>query len=442
MIASSSLQLFFQVNVHKNMAPRKLKKESSINSAPVEPTATLSSRDEQPPTLLVLPETISPDAKFVSLPHPATGKLARYLYCSESSFYEITRIAPGTGTGRSCLLTPSSELNSTDGEYHSGANRDESEEGYILQDAQSFTATPVDIRLFLIPLIKVESLDGAGNRPQQALIVEDHLSKLSKCSKHFERLLRFPSVRRRFERAIVSVFEPVDALGEIAYRPDASLLFKLLVEKASRLVNDAWPSSLESYIQRQLEVPAIVSILDDAARTGNSVGQGATPVRPDEQGSNDKSPSQAGVVQRDTPTTLRLTATEAVVKQMRLKTALEFIASSYCPPPLRKHFDSLVASNKYIDLGSLQAYLAEIDSLKEKAQALRSMSENIVRKRTADEVEDEERVFQAEKRQKKEEEEKKRKQETRAIKDLRKTDTSGMKKLSSFFSKKAPAAAG
>ena len=52
-------------------------------------------------------------------------------------------------------------------------------------------------------------------------------------------------------------------------------------------------------------------------------------------------------------------------------------------------------------------------------------------------MEDDEAVeARAEKKRKREEEEKRKKSESRALKDLKKVNTKGMKKLSSFFTKK------
>jgi hypothetical protein len=86
-----------------------------------------------------------------------------------------------------------------------------------------------------------------------------------------------------------------------------------------------------------------------------------------------------------------------------------------------------------IDFKPLEERLSHIATLKRQAQALRSISDNVSRKRsTAEEDED-----IAIKRRKKDEEEEKKKSVSLGVKKLLKADTSGMKKLSSFFTKKS-----
>ena len=126
---------------------------------------------------------------------------------------------------------------------------------------------------------------------------------------------------------------------------------------------------------------------------------------------------------------------EHVVQLLRLRTALSFLLSSYTPEHIRTNINSAVASSDVVDFAPLDAHLAHLTSLRRQAQALRSVSDNISRKRAMDD--DDAVEARAEKKRKKEEEEKRKRAETRAIKDLKKADTSGMKKLSAFFTKAA-----
>ncbi|KKY24503.1 putative ribonuclease h2 subunit b [Diplodia seriata] len=75
----------------------------------------------------------------------------------------------------------------------------------------------------------------------------------------------------------------------------------------------------------------------------------------------------------------------------------------------------------------------ELAALRSEAQALRSLSDNITRKHGMED--DEAAAMRAEKKRKKDEEETKKKNQSRGVKQLAKADTSGMKKLSSFFTK-------
>ena len=76
----------------------------------------------------------------------------------------------------------------------------------------------------------------------------------------------------------------------------------------------------------------------------------------------------------------------------------------------------------------LEAHLSSIAALKSEALSLRSLSDNISRKRAVE--------LDEEKKRKKEEEAIKKKNEGRGVKQLKKVDTSGMKKMSSFFTVK------
>ena len=83
----------------------------------------------------------------------------------------------------------------------------------------------------------------------------------------------------------------------------------------------------------------------------------------------------------------------------------------------------------------LEAHLSSIAALKSEALSLRSLSDNISRKRAV-ELDEEKIAEREEKKRKKEEEAIKKKNEGRGVKQLKKVDTSGMKKMSSFFTVK------
>ena len=90
-----------------------------------------------------------------------------------------------------------------------------------------------------------------------------------------------------------------------------------------------------------------------------------------------------------------------------------------------------------MDFAPLDKHLEYVAGLKKQAQALRSLSDNISRKRSAED--DEDALDKAEaKRKKKEEDEIKKKNTSRGVQQLAKANTAGMKKLSSFFTKAPP----
>lgn len=90
------------------------------------------------------------------------------------------------------------------------------------------------------------------------------------------------------------------------------------------------------------------------------------------------------------------------------------------------------------DFASLDEHLEQLAKLRAETLATRSLSDFSKKRNLEDDEADEER---AEKRRKQEEEEKRRQsQESRGVRDLKKVNVSGMKKMSEFFAKKAPMA--
>ncbi|GAI91432.1 unnamed protein product [marine sediment metagenome] len=110
-----------------------------------------------------------------------------------------------------------------------------------------------------------------------------------------------------------------------------------------------------------------------------------------------------------------------------MRTCQEFLIKSYVPSALHRH----IRINGE-DFTPLDQELARIAKLRAEAHALRSISDNISRKRGV--LDDEEALEKAEtKKRKKEEEEKRKKSMSHGVKKLAKADTTGMKKMSSFF---------
>ena len=427
------------------MPPRKARREKTLASktqiAPV--AASLPPRDEQPVKTLILPADASPDARIVSLPHPSNAQPARYLYCPRNGFYEFMQVGGASPKLQSTLLVP----NDGSGKGEEDEAEDEAEDesldvlgsGYIMEHAEILVATPMDPRLLLMPLFKPDVLNDQG-RPHVARMKDDLLDDLGTTSRGMNQILRYPSVRRLLEQALEDVCERVDVLGDTVYRPKSLKMLELIVKKANAVVSTAWPASLEKYIQKRLEVPAAITAM--ASLSGNATEtngvDGGIETNQTTENADNVNPS----VKQDEHTQT-LEASHAVVQSLRLRTAIGFILTSYTPPKLKAHFASiLVSENSHlVDFSEMNAYLDRVEALKTEAQALRSISDNISRKRSAED-EDELQEARAAKVRKKEEEEKKRKQESRATKDLKKVDTSGMKKLSSFFTKRTAPSAG
>jgi len=132
-------------------------------------------------------------------------------------------------------------------------------------------------------------------------------------------------------------------------------------------------------------------------------------------------------------------ASDNIVRLQRIRTALSFILASYLPPHLSNAINSRLSSAASpIDFGPLNEYLKHIAALRIEALASRSLGD-FSRKRTLDDEEAAE--TRAEKKLRLEEEEKKKKLgESKGVRDLKKVNTTGMKKMSHFFKKAAPKA--
>jgi hypothetical protein len=124
-----------------------------------------------------------------------------------------------------------------------------------------------------------------------------------------------------------------------------------------------------------------------------------------------------------------------ICRLQRISVALEFMKESYLPSALSSRIDELLASqDSPLDLKPLTNRLKELATLRAEAIASRGVSD-FSRKRGLD---DEEVENRAETKRRKEEEEKKAKaSESRGVRDLKKVNTTGMKKMSDFFGKAA-----
>ena len=205
------------------------------------------------------------------------------------------------------------------------------------------------------------------------------------------------------------------------YRLNEAKLLAELVSKAERMVFSGLPASMEErFIRRALETPLAIVKRQESTSTVDSnstAASAATEITvPEDPISNDA---------------------KDLHHLLRLRTALSYMLSSYVPAPLARSLTAKMASEMSpVDFKPLDSRLTEVAQLRAEALAARSFGD-FSRKRNIYEEDDmvESRV---EKKKRIEEEEKKKKAaETRGIRDLKKVDTKGMKKMSDFFGKAA-----
>ncbi len=322
--------------------------------------------------------------------------------------------------------------------------------GYVTQNADLLIATPIDIVFLILPALQPQN---AKDTRQHFLALDDYLDMLGTSSRHWKVLLaqHGPVLRAMIEKRIRSLCDSVDAGGESMYRPSNDKILSMLMRKAERMVTNGLPKSLEEkFVKSALEVPVMNIRREDStlSAVSNNIAeseefqeqkQEETPEQEQKQEQKDTSeaPSTTDSQPTSTPTTIAipqpaLTTPPTIPPLLRTDLSLRYLCTSYLPPSLSSTILSL-ASPTFVPLTT---HLSAIAALKAEAMALRSISDNISRKRAFEEDE-EKAAAREEKKRKKEEEEKKKKAEGRAIKQLKKVDTSGMKKMSSFFTKVA-----
>ncbi|CBF76396.1 hypothetical protein AN4958.2 [Aspergillus nidulans FGSC A4] len=406
------------------------KQSASEKQAQPEPSkATM-----KPSKAFILPTSASSDARFVTLPNPRTGDLTRYFFCPKLGVYEFTVVA--SQSPRSILYTSKSVSGKP--------------QGSISKTAELLVATPIDILFFAIPLLCSVSSSNEGKRLFQPL--DDIIDSHDDLPEHLRYILYNDTFRSTLLRRVEAVCDSVEAGDERVFRVSETKLLQELLAKAERMAVQGLPKSLEErFVKQALAVP-LVSV------TRTDVATSSAPAKEDHNGiesqeSNDTqstsaTTSNSSVSRTSTPAESAPTpATEelpeqqacpdSIVRLQRLSVALAFLKTSYISAAVCAKIDELLsAPASPIDFKPLHDYLKHLADLRAEALASRSLGD-FSRKRN---VEDDDVVeSRAEKKRRTEEEEKKKKaSESRGVRELKKVNTSGMKKMSDFFGKAAP----
>ncbi|KAI4698263.1 uncharacterized protein J4E84_001399 [Alternaria hordeiaustralica] len=403
--------------------------KAAPKEATPEPTTTakpLPASTSNPPKLFVLPKDTSKDARIVSLDNPANDTPSRYFFCPQKGFYEFTRIAAPKRDFKSWLIT--GEKSEDDATEETDTSRIGS--GYITKSADLFIATPIDILFLILPALTPKS---AKDTKQHFLAFDDYLDALSSSSPHWKALLsQYTTLKTMIETKMRRICDTVDAGEESMYRLSHPKLLEVLLSKAERMVKKGLPPSMEDrFIKTALEIPVMSIKREESTLTTVSPTPDAD-VDAEKENSTivDSQTSVTTTITTpdDAPSKPTLTTPTEIPHLLRLRTSLTYLLSSYTPPSLRNPLLALLSAR----FTPLDTHLSAISALKSEALSLRSISDNISRKRAIEE--DEEKIAEREeKKRKKEDEERKKKSEGRGVKALKKVDTSGMKKMSSFF---------
>ncbi|RYP75853.1 hypothetical protein DL771_002117 [Monosporascus sp. 5C6A] len=411
-----------------------------------------------PPKIFILPKKATGEARIVSLLNPRYARPTRYLVCPETGIYELTKVAAPKTTPRSWLI----ECSAT-GALAGKTDEDDVELGtYITKGADLFVATPIDPLFLVLPALAAAS----KSEKRFFLSSDDHFDSILQDSPHLAEVLRWGNVRRVLESRMAAACETSQGRDELMFRFSEEKLLNELVSKAKKMADQPLPKSMEEkFVTKVLEAPMLG--VKREATLSVSRSQGESVLTPDSEttpptvessesqssasslASATSDPSEAStaatsVTEESTITTVTSTtevvaatlqASEEITKLQRLRTAFQFICSSYVMPAQAAELKTMLEERKssLADFAPLDDYLARIAKMRQDALAARSMGD-YSRKRVVD---DEEAAERAEKKRKKEEEDKRKKAgQSRGVRDLQKVNTRGMKKMSDFFKKK------
>ncbi|KAI5923401.1 ribonuclease H2, subunit B [Camillea tinctor] len=435
----------------------KNSKETSSTPANSKSRYVLPEESSNPPRIFILPKKATKEARIVSLLNPRYAKPTRYLVCPETGVYELTQIAAPKTTPRSWLI-----------QYGGGEDGEKAQEAklgnntefsvHITKGADLFVATPIDPVFLLLPAFipSTSTSSESKSEKQSRLFVssDDHLDTIQQSSPHQWEILRWGKIRQLFESRMAAICETAQAGDETMFRFSEDKLLAELLAKAQRMSENPLPKSMEDkFVTKALEAPVLgikraavlqtetsveekqteeTATVSAAAESGASTPKETNSTESQTSGnSTATAPTSASDAAPELAPTI--TASPEVIRLQRLRIAFQFLSSSYIAAGYAATLRQKLSSTSLVDFAPLDAYLARLAQLRQEAAAARSVGD-YTRKRDFD---DEEVAARAEKKRRHDEEEKRKKAgESRGVRDLKKVNTSGMKKMSDFFKKK------
>ncbi|KAL2222782.1 ribonuclease H2, subunit B [Thermoascus aurantiacus ATCC 26904] len=440
-----------------------------------QPVKTLTPA-ERPSKTFILPSNASNDARFVVLPNPSTGSPNRYFFCPKLGLYEFTAVS-SPDTPRSILFAPTPKAD--DGTTAQEDRPAEPPNGAITKKAELLVATPVDILFFLIPLLSSppsSSSSSKANSSAEKLFrpLDDILDSQDELPRHLRYVLYHDSFRPVLERRMEAICDTVEAGDEKMFRLSKEKLLRELLAKAERAVaqGGGLPASLEErFVRQALEMPLLSVKREDVVTADNNNNKDDTDKTNGENNGDagssaeksEETKSSSAAMTSITPSggstpakqssSITTTTSESpstdnhnnnnnnsenneISHLQRIRIALSFIQSSYLPPHIFSIIDEMLDSSQIIDFKPLTEHLKRLADLRAEALASRTLAD-FSRKRAVNDG-DELSVGESRAEKKRREEEEKRKKragESRGVRELRKVDTSGMKKMSDFFGK-------
>lgn len=447
------------------MARTRAGKSTTANQkAPVSTSSfasrySLSAPSETPSRLFILPKDATADARIVALPNPRYAVPTRYLVCPETGIYEFTRIAAPKVSPRSWLITQDDASRAAE-ETEDGKPRKARLDAEVSKGADLYVATKIDPVFIVLPALAAQSKTTDAAK-RMFLTSEDHIDALPEEGTNLSEILRWKGVRELLESRMTCVCDTVEAGDETMFRLSETKLLEMVLNKARRM---NLPKSMrDRFVRKALEAPVLGQ--KSLAPKGTGAPAEASQDGSDEASTQqtDSNDSQSSATNTESAVSQTLTAatsiadgeadgsaaaateqvvaaieaSEKVIKLQELRIAFNFICSTYLPSATTKVLKDLLQAesgsfSKFVDFKPLDDYLSRLTKLRQEALLTRSTSD-FSRKRALDEAQEE----RNEKRKKIEEEDKRKKaNESRGVKQLKKVNVSGMKKMSDFFKKK------
>lgn len=388
---------------------------------------------ERPSKTFILPASTSPHARLLSLPNPQSGELSRYFFCPERGVFEFTVVASPPTAARSILFTPNvrNSISASDDEKERPTTT-----ASIAKKAELLVATPLDVIFLLASLFASTSKSG----PALFQPIDDIIDSNDDLPPHLRHVLYDETFRGTLLARAETISDTVEAGDEKMFRFSEMKLLKELITKAERLAEQGLPTSLEERFVRQTLAAPLMSVKRQDALTSQESNGDESSSKSDEAqdtpSATTTTPSVSTPAGETTPAPGEDSSSSDYVSRLqRIAIALSFMKESYLSQPLSARLDEILASPESpLDLKPLTDRLKQLADLRAEAFASRSMSD-FSRKRGLD---DEEVEARAEKKRKKDEEEKTKKAaESRGVRELKKVNTAGMKKMSDFFGKAA-----
>ncbi|KKY28605.1 hypothetical protein UCRPC4_g00410 [Phaeomoniella chlamydospora] len=419
--------------------------DSPVKAAPPSPANPIK---HAAPLSFILPRGTSQtsDCRFLLLRDPSHGEERRYFFDPSLGLHELTKVSVPSIDPRSTLFAPH-EFGSELPANCNAVTRAETNiaSGHTISKADVLVATPVDITFHLLPILS-SSLARSRRDTGKGLFLslDDLFDDVEDKNKHLQYIIRNEAFRPALEKQLQSICDAVDAGDEQMFRLNEDKVLLMILKKSQRLVERGLPASMEEkFVTKALEVP-VLSVKREESSLSITPGTPASGIESidtsDSTDSQTTATSTSFVSEASSVTTLDVAVEDnipgGIRDLLRLRTALSFISSSYLSQEISSTIEQKVAAkDSPVDFKPLNDHLTHLANLRSEATASRSFGD-FSRKRNNLEDEDAAELRAEKKRRLEEEEKKKKAGMSRGVRDLKKVDISGMKKMSAFFTQK------